>query len=424
DTGAWAYINVTPTGQGRGVTMSLGGGRASMSDVNVDGISTRSPASGNLLPTAPAIDTVQEVRFDYVNNRAEFSEMGNITLVTRGGSNEFHGRVLWDHGNAALNARNFFATARPAYIRNDFGGTVSGPIVGDKVFFLANFEAQRVRQAATIAPSLPTLKMRGGDFSELLGLSSPIVLQNPFTNSPYPGNIIPPDMLNQGALRYQDRFLPEPNFGPPDLFVSNFRQNYPQAHRQDHSTSRIDYNISANHRLYGRITFQRSDFNPLESGLPPENVGYREQVRNNRNVVISETWTVSPTVINEFKAGYSRDYNPRSGPIAGQTVAELLGMRGIVPQPESNKAYPSVGISGFTTLSQTVPAYPAQNVFQASDQVTIIRGRHTFKTGIDFMPQQSNETTPAPFPSLSFNGNYTGFAYADFLIGLPISTGR
>lgn len=424
DSGAWAYINVTPTGQGRGVTMSLGGGRASMSDVNVDGVTSRSPTFGNLMPTNPSIETIAEVRLDYVNNRAEFSELGNITLVTRSGGNDFHGRLLWDHGNAALNARNPFATSKPAYIRNDGGATVSGPIVRDKLFFLANYEGQWLRQAATIAPNVPTLGMRQGDFSQLLALPSPIVLRDPYTGEPFPNNRIPAQMLNQGAIRYQDRFLPAPNFGPATSFAQNFRQNYPQAHHQDHSTSRVDWVITENNRLYGRFTFQRSKFAPLESNLPPELVGYRDQERQNRNFVLSDTWVVNPTLINELKIGYSRDFNPRSGPVSGQEVADLLGMQGITPQPENNKAVPGIGITGFTTLSQVAAAYPAQNVFQVSDQVTLIRGKHTIKTGADFIPQQSNDNFPPPFPGYSFNGNYTGFAYGDFLLGVPVSTSR
>lgn len=140
--------------------MSLGGSRVSMFDVNVDGISTRAPSTGTLTPTAPGLDPVQEVLFDYVNNRAEFSEVANISMITRSAENQFHGRVSWDLGNRALNARRFFDTTAAKANRNDFGAVVSGPIRQNKAFFLVDHEGQRRVAESAMNLSVPTLKMR------------------------------------------------------------------------------------------------------------------------------------------------------------------------------------------------------------------------------------------------------------------------
>lgn len=424
DSGSWAYVNVTPTGSGRGVTMSLGGSRASMMDVNVDGISTRSPQFGNLTPTDPSLDAVQEVRFEYVNNKAEFAEMANISLITRSGGNDLHGRLVWDLGNAALNARSFFAVTNPKANRNDFSANLSGPIKKNKMFFLGGFEGQRLRQAATVSPSLPTLLMRQGDFSELLALRPAVVVRDPFSGAPFANNRIPQNMLYAGSVKYQDKFYPAPNFGPPENFVANFRQEFVQKLRQDHADARVDYYFSPVNMLYARFTYQRSAPGILEGGLPPDRVGYRNQVRNNRNVAVSDTWTIRPTVINEFKIGYARDFNPREGPLDGQAVVDLLGIKGLPPQVTTYRNLPGVSISGLTAVSQIAGSGPAMDVLQITDQISWIRGRHTLKAGADFVPQHSN-TLPAPnYGSYSFTNRFTGFAYSDFLVGLPNSTSR
>ncbi len=420
DTGAWAYVNTVPTGTGRGVTMSAGGSRASMFDVNVDGISTRSPMNGNLLPTAPALEAVQEVRFDYVNNRAEFSEVANISMVTRSGENQFHGRASWDLGNRAMNARGFFDTATAKANRNDLGGVISGPIKRNKAFFLADYEAQRCRQESSKIYSVPTLKMRQGDFSDLS-----VTLKDPLNgDTPFPGKVIPSSRIYSGSAAYQNKYYLEPNYGAASNYSSNYRGLFAFAPRQDHLTTRVDYHFSNANTAYVRVTYQRSFYPIPESVTPAYGVGIREQVRNNRNVAFSDTWTMTPSLINEFKAGFSRNYNPREGSLSGSEMVSVLGIKGLAAQAERPRNIPSVSISGFSAVQSRDGYYPAENVYQFSDQVTYIAGRHTLKTGVDFAPQQSNQTPTTTFGGYSFANTFSGFSYSDFLLGIPLSTAR
>ena len=111
DSGLYRYVFLTPTGgQGGGSRFSLGGARGSQNYFNVDGISSNSPAFGNSIgPAEPSFESIQEVRFEIVNNKAEFGEVANITAITKSGTNDLHGALFWYHENAALNARSFFA---------------------------------------------------------------------------------------------------------------------------------------------------------------------------------------------------------------------------------------------------------------------------------------------------------------------------
>jgi len=202
DSGLYRYVFMTPTGyQGGGSRFSLGGGRGSQNYFNVDGISSNSPAFGNSIgPAEPSFESIQEVRFQIVNNKAEFGEVANITVITKSGANDLHGGLFWYHENSALNARSHFATARGQVIRNNFGASVGGPLRCNKAFFLGTFEAERQRTPANIAPNLPTALMRQGNFSQLLAQSSPIVVRNPFASgTPFPGNLIPSSLLKPGV---------------------------------------------------------------------------------------------------------------------------------------------------------------------------------------------------------------------------------
>jgi hypothetical protein len=421
DSGLYRYVFLTPTGgQGGGSRFSLGGARGSQNYFNVDGISSNSPAFGNSIgPAEPSFESIDEVRFEIVNNKAEFGEVANITVITKSGTNDLHGALFWYHENSALNARPFFATVKGQNIRNNFGASAGGPIARNRLFFFGTFEGERQRQPANITPSVPTVAMRGGDFS---AFSTP--LRNPFAgNTPFPGNVLPTNLLNQGSLFWQQSFYPLPNFGPPTSTNANYRDSIPQQIRHDQFDIRVDYALKPNNTLYARVSYKRSEPKVLDSGLPAELTGYRVQVRMARQVAISDTWTISPTLINEFKAGFARNFNPREGILFGQELVDRLGIQGLQPAPGVENV-PTLSVTGFQTMSQIAKAAPAENTFQFVDQLTHIRGNHTLKGGIEYRPQQYNDFQRPQFGSYNFTGFATGNSWADFLLGIPQTTSR
>ena len=270
DSGLYRYVFLTPTGyQGGGSRFSLGGGRGSQNYFNVDGISSNSPAFGNSIgPAEPSFESIQEVRFEIVNNRAEFGEVANITAITRSGSNDLHGALFWYHENTALNARPYFAPARGQIIRNNFGASAGGPIKRNKAFFFGTYEAERQRTPTSVAPNLPTVLMRDGNFSQLL---PGITIRNPLAGgAPFPNNTIAASLMNQGALRWQSRFFPLPGFRSSRTWrLRTTRETFPTQTRHDQFDIRADYNISSSNNLYARTSYKRSQPRVIDSGLPP-----------------------------------------------------------------------------------------------------------------------------------------------------------
>ena len=415
-----AFLFSTPTGyQTAGSKFAMGGARGTQLFYNIDGISANSPAFGvQNSPAEPSSESMAEMKFNLVNNKAEFGEVTTVTAITKSGQNQLHGRLFEQNTTSALNARPFFAASKGQNIINDYGASIGGPIKHNKTFFFGTYEGFRQRIPAILTPSVPTLKMRSGDFSELLPGT---VVRDPSGN-PYPGNVIPASQLSATSLKWQETFFPKPNFGAPNLTVANFRATYPQDTRQDQFDVRVDHYISQKNTIYSRFSYKRNRPHALDSGVPPEFAGYRVNVRNGRLAAISDTWTISPTLVNEFKLGYARGYNPREGELGGQELIDALGIQGIPRQPAGVINIPTVSISNFVSIFQVGKEIPAENTFQVIDQITKIKGPHTFKAGGEYRPQQSNNYVYPSFGSYTFTNRFSNYSYSDFLLGLPQTT--
>jgi hypothetical protein len=426
DSGIFNFIFLTPTGyQSGGFRFSLGGARGSEFNFNVDGISSNAPGFGNVYGTLqPSFESIEEVRYEMVNNKAEFAQVANVTTVTKSGGNALHGGLLWFHYNSALAARSFFSPSVGQNILNDFGGYVGGPVKKDKLFYFFNYEGDRQRTPAIVSPSLPTADMRTGNFSQLLNQATPVVITNPYTNAPFPSNIIPASLLSSASLKWQQQFYPLPNYGSANSFVGNFRADYPQAISHNSYNGRADYAITPNNNFYARYFYKVSLPGLLPGQLPPSITGYNEQRRTSQQVALSDTWSLGPNLVNEMKAGFARDYNHGGGTLFGQQIVTDLGIQGVPPAPSNVPNIPSVSVSGFTSAAVQGQFSYASNTYQYYDQLTYVRGSHTMKAGIEFRRMQFDALNFPRFGSYSFTGGITGFSYADFLLGLPQTTTR
>jgi hypothetical protein len=422
-----AMTSLVPTGYiSLGAKFAMGGARGTQLYYAVDGISANSPLFGVQNSFAePSLGSVQEMRFDIVNNRAEFGQVTNATVITKSGQNSLHGRLIWINTTSAINARPYFSPSLAKNIINDGSTSIGGPIIHNKTFFFGTYEFLRQRQSAIITPNLPTAKMRRGDFSDLLPgtiVRDPLSASTP--RDPFPGNIIPAVRFSPAAIKWQDMFFPQPNFGAPTLTVQNFRAAYPAGNRFDQFDVRVDHYFSSRNTFYSRLSYKRNEPTALDSGLPPELTGYRWQVRNGRLAAISDTWTISPNLINEFKAGFSRNSNPRGPTLKGQEIIDHLGIQGLPPQSNDINNIPVVNIQNFQTVGQAAGEIPTETTYQAIDQVTYIRGRHTIKTGFEWRPQQTNDYIFPQFGTYSFTNAFSGYSYSDFILGLPQTTQR
>lgn len=426
DSGLLFYTQLLPGGAQSGTSFnwSVYGSRGAEAYYSVDGISSNSVLYGNMVgPSLPPFGMVQEVQYSSVNNKAELGQLLNISVITKSGSDKFHGDVYDNYANSALDARNYFANSIGRNIEDDFGADLSGPVLKNKLFFFASGEFLRQTSPAVINPSVPTVAMRSGDFSALLDGPNPIQLKNPLTGGAYANNVIPTQQLNAGALVWQQRFYPLPNYGLPSDYVSNFRGTYPQKTYTNRYYLRGDYNITKANTMFARMGYIRSSPEVLDSGLPPELTGYRVQKRHTWQGVVSDTWVLSPALINVATFGLTHTANDFGGSIHGQALINALGITGLPTAPGEATGIPAFYLNNFTSPYQLPQSEPTEQTVQFIDQVTYQKGSHTFKAGIEYRPMQAEQYFNYNFGTESFTGGLSGFDYADFLLGLPQTTG-
>ena len=392
-------------GQGRG-TIGVSGGRVTGNQFSIDGVYNGSTAFNNL-NVALSVDAVEEFSIQRNAFTAEFGYgTGQVNVASKSGSNNFHGSLYYFVRNDVFDARQFFDVgAPPPFRQNQFGASIGGPIVKNKTHFFVNYEGFRRRRAVTLLGTLPSAKLLSGDFSGL----PPVI--DPLTKEPFPGNQIPQDRFSALTQRVIP-FLPQLPTGGPQNYVTA----RPTAADWDQFTVRIDHQLTEKDRLFGRYTvYPRLDgFNPgLIDG------GGATTTNAPQNATLNWTRSFSNTLLNEARAGFNREYFEQLQD--GANGPDILQRQNGWDNPVMN-GLPNMQIAGFTPFGTgaTSPQLRGINVYQYSDNLTWIRGKHTFKFGGGYRAAQQPHV-----PALLTRGIFifqpfgTGNPVANFLLGNP-----
>lgn len=397
-----------------------------------DGIVSDGPV--NLVQNMFDFDELQVVA---ANNSAEFSRVANFTLTGRGGTNEFHGRVFYDLVNSALNARNTFQPYKVPYKEHRGAASVSGPIIKNKTFFYASYNLVRIPSATFYNRNVATDAMRQGDFSGAgFGIvRDPLTMQNGVLTSatPFPNNRVPTSRFSAMSRQIQDRYIPAQNQGASTLRNNNYGFLHPwptDLFKWDSVTPRIDHHFSSKHTLFGRYINRLTPY--VLAGAFPE-VGTWTRARNHHSIVVSDTYVVSPTLVNTFRWGWIRDYffdgDTIDGftPVKGDDVVKALGLQGVNPRGLSAMGFPTFNITGITTL-RVQPGGTAQdiNIHSFGNTTIWTRGSHVVKFGgeVRSFRDYNNVVAENTYGNFAFNGAIAGEPYAEFLLGMPTTSQR
>lgn len=422
---------------------SSGGGRLTMNNFMVDGGDTNgtyaNEATVELIP-----DAVEEFRVITSSANAEFGRNAGsvVNVISKSGSNSWHGNAFEFLRNELLNARNFFEIDRAPFKLNQFGGTLGGPIQKDKTFFFGSFQTSLRRQG--ISGSLRRVfsdSERSGDFSARNpngfsgALTDPLCFPSDGTgaqncypagtsyNDIFPGAIIPSSFFNPVSQRIVSDFLPRANSGGQYLVVT------PVQPQNDYRwTMKIDHNLGKKHKLSGFYFFDdltSHNVGVLSSSLPGFPV--MTEVRY-QQFSLADTWVINPRTLNEFHLGYLRkgagkENNPeRAIPMAS------LGFTGITPgEPLALQTLPAINIQGGPVFQDPLTGSGGgrdfQNTFQFTDNFSKVLGRHSLKFGADLRRLRYNQTLVYSYDgNFSFTDggpNTTGDSFANFVLGLP-----
>jgi hypothetical protein len=462
---------VTPVGgetNGDATNAKMSGGFARDNGVLTDGGESRATVNSKSAFTIP-MESVAEYRVDTATYAAEFGRAagGVVNLVTKSGTNDFHGSAYEYFRNDALNSNswtnNRSGVAKGVLRRNEYGGSVGGPISRNRTFFFANYE--RTRQSGPIQSlgTVPTPAQRAGDFNATLDPQSRQILvydpnttranasnPNQFIRDAFPGNRIPSNRINavsSNVLRYWPA-ANRPGEGPAQF--NNFFTTGSRITATEIWVVRLDHNLNDRHRLFGRFNGRLSESS--SSGLDDSLVAFVPQTVVTSPAysgLISETSTFTPSLLGELRFSFTRIQNKSEWDGKGFDI-NSLGLPSSVVAAMGYRPFPNISVSQYTVgtglsvtsgssaevsgLNGANKTQTPQETWHLQYHLTYLRNRHKFKIGTDLeLLRLHTFTTNSPAGAYFFDRLYTqgpdpltrttvgGHGFASFLLGVPVS---
>ncbi len=430
-----------------GDAIAINGNLPNYANYLQDGAVVQLPVSNNV--DNLVFEAVQEVQITTSSFSAEYGIGGAVfNQISKAGSNGFHGSAYEFWQNDALNAAPYFQNpgtpVGASFLRyNEWGGSIGGPIIKNKLFFFF-VRDKIVDENAPATPSavtVPTLKERGLDPSEMgvYDFSGTPTIYNPAsagvngTRAAFAGNIIPVGMIDPVAAKILS-FYPLPNqpgqaTNPlfPNDITGNFLIQQATPNPNLRYFGRMDYDLSEKNRMSFSISEKNN--NAKSDGQLPCPLNCQAQDIDGVNIQFSDTWTISPNLVNEFRMGYTKQGNFFEPDTLGFDPQTTLGL-----QYGKADVFPTINVNGGSCCTQLAPGINAiyiENLYDPSDVLTFVKGRHVLHFGVEVLMGQGN-TTPwgnIDAGQFTFTGQYTaqnsgsgavantGSGLADFLLG-------
>lgn len=393
-------------------TSQVNGLRIQSNNYLLDGADNNEQFYG-FIAAVPNPDAVQEFRILTNSYSAQFGRGGGgvINVLTKSGTNEFHGTLFEFFRNDKLEASNFFLDEAAPLRQNQFGATGGGPIIKDKLFVFASYEGLRRREGSTVNVLAPTVLERSGDFS---ASANPPV--DPLTGLPFPGNVIPPERINsinQGLLQ----FIPLPNVGQSQFVASPSTPT-----DGDQFLIKVDHHIGKSDLL--TVNYFYSD-TTLRDPTPGNFFGVMaypgfdtlDSVTVHR-VVLSEVHTFG-NAVNTFRAAFNRPWLNSGFRVFKRDRSDF----GFTFPSLRDNDLPIISIAGLPPfgIGSALDFFREDSIFQFSDDVALVRGRHKLSFGADVRRTKlPSDLIGFETGSYSYVGLFSGNAFADYLLGQPL----
>jgi len=407
-----------------------------------DGQASTNAIFGTVGNSAPGLDAISEVSVLSNSYSAEYGGLAGVVVTTRRGGNVYKGSAFYDFNANELNALTYnqkygLSEEELSGLREDpntdthehrWGISFSGPVKTGKTFFHASYEGANDKAIyGGGRANVPTAALRNGDFR-----GTTLVVRDPLTGQPFPGNVIPADRISPEARAILDYFYPLPNAGTLSTGMGVYQQFVPETRNRQRADLRIDHEASEKDSLFLRAGFQHRDPNSIqfEAGNAFSNLGIRDTKLTTYSVVGGWTRIFSNNVVNEFRVGYNYDQARQQSQYNAFEVNATLGLENAPSLGPDRVGFPSFQFSGGSSSSRPsnigdgntgVDRTIRQNAFSISNNLTWIMGAHSFKGGALW---NRNAAVDGRGKGVNFRGRYrfngarTGSAYADFLLGL------
>jgi hypothetical protein len=451
-------MNMNPLSAGAGgffpgaTQVSANGQRDANQRVTLDGVIASEPLV-NTVYFNPSIDAIEEVKVHTGSYSAEYgmNNGANVQVALKSGTNEFHGAFFEFLRNDAADAKDYFLNfqvpagtalqSKNRLRRNQYGAWVSGPVRlpgyngRDKTFWSFNYEGTQETQESVQQAFWFPAAFRTGDFSALLTplirngvpVRAPTIIYDPVTGEPFRDssgritNIIPASRINRNAQKFINDFLPLPQFTPEDILDTNIISTVPNILHQNQYFARIDHQFSSKDKIFGRLATMHGDYtiNNINPNFPSV------QRIQNYNVAFQHLHTFSPTTLNEFRVGFNKVNNDQTGPRTNTDFdPDSLGIGQFRVAVDNNRKFrpdetgiPPTGIIG----SDGGARFDLNGMYQFSENLSFIRGSHSFKTGLEYL-RFGLDRAAANVPLGSLGCCPGGYGLAGWLMGYPTNS--
>jgi outer membrane receptor protein involved in Fe transport len=415
------------TSAGRTGGVSVHGNRSLQNNFMLDGVDNNSISTNvqelSTQVSRPSVDAINEFRVVTSAFAAEYGRAPGaaISVTTKSGTNRIRGTAYDYFRNDRFDAYPFFierarqtdpSVTKPKNDQNQFGGNVGGPIVRDKAFFFGDYEGTRITRGVTRLTRVPTLGERNGVFSGSI--------RDPQTGQPFANNTIPADRIDPVAAAVID-LLPLPNA----TGSNNFLRTPDVTDDADRYLGRVDMRLGDADNLFGRYIYSdRFRFVPGNFGGTLDGTSTSAWGRNylkSHAFVGGLTKVFGSAIFNETRVSWARGVSDGTQDPFGDSIMNDIGFQGVPDDPLTAGGLVGMDITGYSRIGSPnfMPKFQHTDQVQITNTLSWLRGRHQWKFGVDLMPIMNNEymDIPSTRGNLQFTGNYTGNAFADFMLG-------
>lgn len=436
------FANSITDNPGAPLLSNINGGNAQTNTTRVDGaesVNVWLPQYAGYSAPAETIDTVNIVTSSADADQG-LAGASAITVVTKSGTNEIHGSAFEFHNNSKLNARNFFLTpaqTKPTAIYNNYGASLGGPIVKNKLFFFVAFDGTKQKTSSNALFTVPTQAQRNGNFSAFT-----TTIYDPSTGNQTTGagrqafanNIIPTDRISPIAQRLQN-YYPLPNLSG---VANNFAATGGPIVDRNSVDAKINWNRNEKHTIFGKYGRMWATSGGQGAFGVAGGPGVGADPGTGNTVVqvytVGHTYTISPNLILDGNIAYQRQVQSVTGNDYGTNFGTTLGIPGLNGPDIRQSGFPSITFGGLYSqlgIPNWMPLFRTDENYTHGDSLTWIKGAHTMRFGFDAVHFRLNHWQPelsdgGPRGLLDFNGNVTTTqgtsanqfnAYAQFLLG-------
>lgn len=395
------------------------GAREEFNNFLLDGVDNND-LYNNRYVLEPSVDTIQEFKITTGSYSAEYGRSGGaqVNVITRGGTNQWHGSIYEYFRNRSLDAQNYFdGGTTNKYARNQFGGVLGGPVRKDRTFVFVNADALIERRGLTRLATVPTDAERSGDLS-----ARTVAIRDPFTQRPLSGNLIPASRINRIARNVLDLFpragsaATAGNYLAQPVLTENFGQG----------GARVDHHFSATNRLLVRYLISRQSLFEPYAEDSTDVPGFGNFVENSgHHAVVHHEQSFGANFLHSLRLGFNR--GPRQALPENHTknVAQLWNAPWLAGIDARDNGFPFFNVQGLSPVGDATPLPLVRHTttYQLQEDLSFIRGSHTIKTGAQIRNIRANANVDLlARGSLSFSGAVTGTGLSDLLFGFPSFT--